>query len=184
MMPRGAKSFVAKAIDMDASQFNRKLKTDDPLNVSQARTIADVMDSFDPSQGPTQGAPPPSNRVAVYGYAAASNGDRVAMNPGGIIDWIDLPMGLTLRGEYFVVKTIGFSMEPRIFEGEMLVIQRHVPPIRDRDVLIEFHDGSGVIKTYRGQKNGRVYAFQYNPEEELSYDGASVKSILNVFCRL
>ena len=100
------------------------------------------------------------------------------------MDWVDLPMGLSLRGEYFVVKVIGASMEPRLFEGEMILIQRNVPPIRDRDVLIEFNDGTGIVKTYRGQKSGRVFAHQYNPDDDISYDAASVKNIMNVFCRL
>lgn len=183
-LPRGAKSRLAKALAMDASQLNRNLKTNRDLQVGQAKAAALLLENFDDEFEPRTPVPSPGNRVAVYGFAAASNNDRIAINPGEIMDWVDLPMGLSLRGEYFVVKVIGASMEPRLFEGEMILIQRYVPPIRDRDVLIEFNDGTGIVKTYRGQKAGRVFAHQYNPDEDISYDATSVKNIMNVFCRL
>lgn len=183
-LPRGAKTRLAAALKMDGSQFTRKLKTTDGLEVRQARMAADFLENYDEAMAPPTREIPPGHRVAVYGFAAASDNQRIAINPGEIMDWVDLPMGLSLRGDYFAVKVIGCSMEPRLFEGEMILIQRHVPPIRDRDVLIEFNDGTGVVKTYRGQKSGRVFVHQYNPDEDFSYDATSVKNIMNVFCRL
>ncbi len=41
-----------------------------------------------------------------------------------------------------------------------------------------------MIKTYKGQRNGRVYAFQYNDEKMLDWDWAEVKAMHNVWCRL
>lgn len=120
-------------------------------------------------------------RVPEYGYAAASLGDRFALNEGQILDWVDLPMGMQLRGDFFVVRTMGSSMEPRIWAGERKLVQRNVPPGRDQDAVIEFNDGSGVLKTFRKQQSGKIFAFQYNPEQEIQYEGASVRAMHAVF---
>lgn len=183
-MPRGSRNKLARALGMDASYLKRKLDAGGNLTVLQAKAIDAFMagDEVEPL------APPPpettSRRVPVYGYAAASGGDRLTLNTGEILDWIELPMGLSPRGDVFVVRALGSSMEPRIFDGESLVIQRAVPPTRDRDALIEFNDGSGVVKTYKGQRDGKVFAHQYNDDRQLQYDATSVKQLHTVFCRL
>ncbi len=170
---------------MDASYLGRKLDSGVDLRTSQAEKI----DSFFSEGG---FAEEPANdfrsvrRVPVYGYAAAGGegGDRIAFNSGEILDWEELPSGIAPRGDVFIVRTLGSSMEPRIFEGEKLVVQRNVTPTRDRDAVIEFNDGSAVVKTYRGQRDGKVWAQQYNDERSLQFDAAKVKAIHNVYCRL
>ena len=186
-MPRGSRNRLAKRLDMDPSYLQRKLNKGGPLTVPQSRAIETFLsdggeDISAPDRPPRDDAP--YRRVPVYGYAAASGGDRIAFNTGEVLDWMELPMGLAPRGDVFVVRALGSSMEPRIFDGESLVIQRAVPPTRDRDALIEFNDGSGVVKTYKGQRDGQVFAHQYNDDRELRYDASTVKALHTVFCRL
>jgi repressor LexA len=180
---RGTKLALAKHLEMDPSYLSRKLSGGGFLTVPQARAIsAFLADEMADSSTPTP--PTPGRRVPVWGYAAASNGDKIAMNNGEVIDWVELPAGLAPQGEVFIVRALGSSMEPRIFDGESLLIRRGVPPTRDRDALIEFNDGSGVVKTYRGTRDGQVFVHQFNPDTELRYPVASVKATHAVFCRL
>jgi phage repressor protein C with HTH and peptisase S24 domain len=177
---RGARSQLAKRLNMDPSYLARKIDTDVELTLSQIRAVREYFDGEDSSIDKA----PTSKLIPVYGYAAATGGDRIAFNPGEILDWVELPMGLNPRGEVFVVKALGSSMEPRIFDGESLVVQRNVPPTREKDAVIEFSDGSAVVKTYRGQRQGHVFAYQYNEMGELKYDATKVKAIHAVLCRL
>ena len=179
-MPRGARTRAAAALSMDYAYLSRKLKTDDDLTTGQALR----WDEFAAGDGGVQPPEAPRSRLPFFGYAAASEGDRVSLNPGQIIDWVELPFALPPGGEYFGVVVAGDSMEPRLYSGERIVVRRNSTPVRDRDVVIEFGDGSGVVKTYRGQRNGRVYAHQLNEDKLLDWDAATVKAIHNVFMRL
>lgn len=122
-------------------------------------------------------------RIPVFGYAAAGGEELIAFNSSQVVDWIDPPPLWNGAGDLIAVRVIGDSMEPRLFSGEMVVAQVGLPPQRDRDCVIEFQDGSGLLKTYRGQKDGRVFAHQWNPDKELSVDGSSVKAIHAVIWR-
>ena len=181
-MGRGARSALAKAMGMDRSQLARTLRKPGAFpDTRQAQIIdrflsgqaAEPVERLDSAEG--------AMRVPEYGYAAGSDGDRFAINEGRILDSIELPMGMRLRGEYFVVRAFGSSMEPRIWAGERKLAQRNVPPGKDQDVVIEFNDGSGVLKTYRRQKDGHIFVFQYNPEKEIRYDASSVKALHAIF---
>lgn len=184
--PRGAKARLADALHMDRSQLARELRKPRGFpKADQARIIADFLagretDAPDPgrSQALRPGEP---MRVALYGFAAASDGDRFAFNDGQILDWIDLPRGMSLKGEFFIVQAMGSSMEPRIWPGERKLVQKGVPPGRDQDAVIEFRDGTAVLKTYIRERDGVVFAHQYNPDQEMRYPASEVAAVHAVF---
>lgn len=123
----------------------------------------------------------PAKRIPVFGYAAAGGPERVTLNPGQVIDWIDPPPLWNGAGDIFVVRVIGDSMEPRYFAGEQVVVRQGLPPGRGQDCLIEFNDGSGLIKNYRGSRDGYVWAWQYNPpkgeDHSVRFDASDVKAL-------
>ncbi len=182
---RGTQSALARFLDMDASYLSRKLKTRDPLTVSEARKAQQWLESMDlpDYEPPAQPAESQSRKLRVFGYAATSDGDRIAIASDRILDMMEIPAELD-PSTHFVILPIGSSMEPRIFAGEPQVVRRNYPPGRDRLVLIEFNDGTGVIKSYRGQKDGRVFVEQYNPPKTLDYDASTVKALHAIVLRL
>jgi phage repressor protein C with HTH and peptisase S24 domain len=97
------------------------------------------------------------------------------------LDWVELPHGMTIGGDVFLVRNTGSTMEPRIWAGETRLVQRNVPPARDQDVVVEFRDGTATLKTFRTQRDGVVFVSQYNPDIEIRYDGAAVKALHAVF---
>lgn len=183
MQQRGAKNRLAKHLHMDPSFLGRKLSKSQSLTLAEAEAVRAFLDGDEPS---VDAAPPTGRRVPVYGYAAMGSagdgdeGERIAMGTGDVIDWTELPAGLNPRGECFVIHPIGSSMEPRIFEGEPLLVLVRQPPLRNGDALIEFNDGTGVVKSYRGTRQGRVWAHQFNPDGGKDYDSASVKALHRV----
>ena len=125
----------------------------------------------------------PRAKVPVYGYAAAGGEERIAVNEGRVIDWIDPPPFWSGAGELLAVKVIGVSMEPRLFQGEMVIAQRNLSPTREQDCLVELCDGSGLIKTYVGQRDPSIVCRQYNPAKELQIAKAEVRSLHAIIWR-
>lgn len=178
---RGGKLGLARHLDMDPSYLGRKLGQRKSLTLTEAAKVKAFLNGED-SETPA----PLGRRVPIYGYAAMGSagegdaGERIAMGTGDVLDWTELPAGLNPRGECFVIHPIGSSMEPRIFEGEPLLVLVKQPPLRNGDALIEFNDGTGVVKSYSGTRQGRVWVHQFNPDEGRDYDAASVKNLHRV----
>jgi SOS-response transcriptional repressor LexA len=188
-LPRGAAYKLAAAMGMNASYFYRRINhPKGELSVLQARTARDFFKAAEDDTAPPPFMAPSSSgaiKLPVYGYAAGSDGDLIAMNEGQVLEWYELPHGLLLGpGEFFIIRPIGSSMEPRIFAGDPVVCRRNYPPARDKDVVIEFTDGAGVIKTYQGQRAGRVFAKQWNEEKTLDYDASKVRALHAVAFKL
>lgn len=185
--PRGTPYRLAGSLGLNPSYFYRKLGKGGALTVAQAKTISAFFSGElgEAPEGPPAAATAGRRRLPVFGYAAAGGEDLIAMNDGEIIDWIELPMGLELGpGDWFVVLPAGSSMEPRIFAGEPQVVRRNTPPIRGKDVVVEFADGTGVIKTYKGQRDGQVFVEQWNEHRQLNYDATKVKALHGVSFKL
>lgn len=180
-----SQSELARHLNIDPSSLTKTLKGERRLKADELIKIEQFFGEKIDREGAVeslsarrQTAP---RRIPVYGYAAAGGQERVAINAGQVIDWVDAPPLWNGLGDLIVVRIIGDSMEPRYFAGEAVVVHVGLPPGRGQDCLIEFHDGSGVVKNYRGQRDGVVFAWQYNPpmdqEGEIRFDGSSVKAI-------
>lgn len=179
--PRGTRSRLADALKMDRSQLARTLRQRGFPKADQLKVIETFLE--DPASPNVSVLPERDDRIRVplYGFAAGGGHERFAFNDGEILDWVELPRGMILKGDFFVVQAIGSSMEPRIWPGERKLVQRRVPPGRDQDAVIEFHDGTAVLKTYRRERDGFVFAQQFNPEQELRYPASDVKAIHAIF---
>jgi len=126
--------------------------------------------------GDAQPRPPEFVQIPVYGYAAAGGGDRVAMASDQVLDRIEVPAGLT-RGQTIAIRVAGDSMEPRLYSGELVIVELGVPPNRGGDCVVEMRDGSALVKQYQGAKDGFVFLFQHNPEQEVRVPMIDVRAI-------
>lgn len=149
------------------------------LNEARAMDV-DELEAIKTFFGPETGAGPSFVRVPVFGYAAAGGSDRVAMAGDHILDYVELPAGMA-RGEAFGVRIAGESMYPRLFSGETVIAERNVSPVRNREVVVELSDGTGMVKEYRGQKDGYLFLWQYNPEEEVRIPLTRVRAMHSAF---
>ncbi|HEX5263261.1 MAG TPA: S24 family peptidase [Phenylobacterium sp.] len=165
-MGRGAKNKLAKKLEIDASDLSRRLKRNGEPTASQAKAIEAFL-SGDSSGAPaTEPVRAATRRLPVFGYAAAGGEDYVALASDAMLDEIELPAGL-VRGEAFVVRTRGESMYPRLRSAEPMVVETQIAPAREDAVLVQLKNGSGLVKEYRGQKDGYLFLWQYNPEKEI-----------------
>lgn len=138
---------------------------------------AEAIRTFFADDGPQE---PAWVRVPVFGYAGAGGEDRVALAGDQVLDYVELPAGLA-RSDAFAVRVVGESMYPRLFSGETVIAERGVPPVRNREVVVELTDGTGLVKEYRGMKDGQVFLWQYNPEKEVRIPITRVRRMHSAF---
>jgi phage repressor protein C with HTH and peptisase S24 domain len=175
---------LARALNLDPSSLTKTIRGLRQMKAAEVAKIEAFLEesAHDPQpernvrryMGQSQQR---GSKIPVYGYAAGGGEERIAVNDGGIVDWIDAPPLWSGAGDLFGVRVIGSSMEPRLFEGELVIAQRNLPPARERDCLIELKDGSALVKTYTRQKEGRVFYRQWNPEKEAHLPALDVKAL-------
>lgn len=114
--------------------------------------------------------------LPIMGRAHGAGGTYISLNTGRV--------GMTERPAYLIGVEDGFafyvveeSMVPRFRPGELCYVNPNKPPVAGDDVLIEFEDGSGVVKEFVRQTDAKVIAKQHNPPKTVTYDLAKVKSV-------
>lgn len=132
--------------------------------------------------GGAEPAAPAFVQIPVYGYAAAGGADRVSVASDQVLDRIEVPAGLA-RGEVMAIRVAGDSMEPRLYSGELVIVGVGVPPSRNADCVVELRDGTAMVKQYRGQRDGQVFLWQYNPETEVRVPADQVRALHAVIYR-
>lgn len=166
---------LGRHLGYDVHKVGRLVRNEKELPPSLAARVEEFFSGARPLE-------PQLKRVPVYGYVAAGGEDRVAIAADAILDYIEIPVGL-VRGEVLGLRVSGDSMEPRLHSGELLLVGLNVAPLRGGDCVIEFRDGSGIVKEYRGQRDGHFMLWQFNPEKELKIPASAVKAVHAVLWR-
>lgn len=171
---------LARHLNLDPSSLVKTIKGDRRVQPAEVVAIeaffGEKLDLAVTAPHPTRRRIVP-DRIPVYGYAAAGGDDRIAYTDDQVLDYFEPPPGWRGGDDLFYVRIVGESMYPRYFSGEVIAIRRKMPPARGQDCLIEFSDNTALIKTYEGQREGKVFARQYNDEKTLAFEGASVRAL-------
>lgn len=126
--------------------------------------------------GDTEPRHPEFVQIPVYGYVAAGGTDRIALASDHVLERIEVPYGLT-RGETIAIRVAGDSMEPRLYSGELVIVELGVPPNRGGDCVVEMKDGTALVKQYQGIRDGYAFLRQLNPDQEVRLPLTQVKAI-------
>lgn len=88
-------------------------------------------------------------RIPVFGKVAAGVPLEMITE---ILDWEEIPAALAKGGEYFALKISGQSMEPKISDGDVVIIRRQ-PDAETGDIVIATVNGEAAtckrLKKYR-----------------------------------
>ena len=114
--------------------------------------------------------------IPVFGYAAAGGEDRVAIANDRELERIEVPAGLT-RGEAFGIRVAGDSMEPRLFSGEIVIVDRGVKPAKYGDCVVELNDDTALVKQYVSQRDGWLFLHQFNPDESVKVEASRIRAL-------
>lgn len=160
---------LADYVGVSKDSISRLLTGHRSMGVDEAERIKEFFGDDAPQA-------PSFVQIPVYGYAAAGGADRVAIANDLVLDRIEIPAGMT-RGDAMAIRIAGDSMEPRLYSGELVIVERNVPPDRNGDCVLELTDGSAIVKQYRGQRDGFYFLRQYNPDEEVRIPVTKTRAI-------
>lgn len=176
-------SELARFLALDPSSLTKTIKGVRRLKADELVKIEEFFGS-DGYEGVTStSSRRPQRRIPVYGYAAAGGEERIAFNTGQIIDYIDPPPLWNGAGDLVGLRILGDSMVPRLFEGELVIAQINLPPLRNQDCVIEMADGTALVKTYKGATERSIQAEQWNPQKALAVDKARAKAVHAIIWR-
>lgn len=108
-------------------------------------TRADIME-------PRTGQPTSTAvRIPVYGNVAAGIPLEMITD---ILDWEEIPSAMARCGEYFSLRIHGDSMEPKMSEGDVVIVRRQ-PDAESGDIVIATVNGdSATCKRLRKHRDG------------------------------
>lgn len=116
--------------------------------------------------------------VPVYGYASGA-ASTLAINDGAIVGYIpERVPGMGGDGFYLIVE--GDSMEPALEQGDKLAVSRVMPPKKGRYCVVEFIDGSAVVKRFISKTDKKFICEQLNPPKALEFDMKEITAIYAV----
>ena len=79
-----------------------------------------------------------------------------------IVDWEELPESIAKSGEYFGLRIKGASMEPRIMEGDTVIVRRQ-PDVESGEIAIVLVNGDeGTCKRLVKHANGGISLIAIN----------------------
>ena len=98
-------------------------------------------------------------KIPVLGYITAGSPTYATEN---IIDYEEIPEEMAKLGDYFGLRVRGRSMEPRIIEGDVVIVRKQ-SDISSRDIAIVFVDGEdATVKQVVKHDTGiSLIAFKY-----------------------
>lgn len=98
-------------------------------------------------------------KIPVFGYVAAGIPIEAIED---IVDYEEIPEELAVRGEYFGLKIKGRSMEPRICEGDVVIV-RQQPNVENGELAIVLVNGNdATCKKIAKHENG-ITLISFNP---------------------
>lgn len=114
-------------------------------------SITGVLTTSDSTYDPEFGVPTHGIKIPVLGSVAAGIPIEAVED---ILDYEDITLELASTGEFFALKIKGQSMEPRIMDGDVVVVRRQTD-VDSGDVAVVLVNGDeATVKKVRKQKNG------------------------------
>lgn len=95
-----------------------------------------------------------------------------------VIDWEEISPEVAADGEYFAIRVKGDSMEPRITNGDVIIVRKQ-EDADDGDLVVALIDGNdAVCKRLRKYENGMVALISTNPAyDPMYFSKAEVDSV-------
>lgn len=114
-------------------------------------------------------------RIPVLGRVAAGIPIEAIED---VEDWEEIPESMAKNGEYFALKIKGKSMEPRIMEGDVVIVRKQ-PYVDSGDVAIVLVNGTdATVKQVTRSENG-ITLIGWNPSvfSPQVYNNEQIKSL-------
>ena len=152
---------VANAIGLTQSGYsfweNGKAKIDQ----DQLLKLAQLFDvSTDYLLGKETAPASKAVRVPVLGDVAAGIPIEAVEN---IIGWEEISDDLAATGEFFALRVKGSSMEPRIKEGDVVIVRRQEDANTGDTAVVIVNGDSATVKRIKKEPDGSLWLLPNNP---------------------
>lgn len=99
-------------------------------------------------------------RIPVLGRVAAGRPIEALEN---VIDWEEIPEEMAKKGEYFGLVIKGDSMEPRIYEGDVIIVRKQEEAESGQTVVITINGDDATCKRLE-KHSGGLSLYSLNPK--------------------
>lgn len=131
-------------------------------------TPRDLMGWADETSGPT------ASRIPVLGRVAAGIPIDAIRD---VLDWEEIPSKLGRTGEFFALKIKGHSMEPRIADGDVVIV--HCQPDADSGdvVIVQVNGDHATCKKLSKHESG-ISLISFNPAyDPINFTNDQIESL-------
>lgn len=98
--------------------------------------------------------------IPVLGDVAAGIPIEAVEN---IIDWEEISDDLAATGEFFALRVKGSSMEPRIKEGDVVIVRRQEDANTGDTAVVIVNGDSATVKRIKKEPDGSLWLLPNNP---------------------
>lgn len=98
-------------------------------------------------------------RIPVLGRVAAGIPIYAEEN---IIDWEEIPQEMSKKGEYFGLEIRGHSMEPRIYDGDVVIVHKQPDAESGQIAIVSVNGDDATCKRLVKYENG-ITLMSFNP---------------------
>lgn len=113
-----------------------------------------IEDKTDKPSSPTKGI-----RIPVLGRVAAGIPIEAITD---IEDWEEIPQSMAKTGEYFALKIAGKSMEPRMMNGDVVIVRRQ-PDVDSGDIAVVLVNGNDATVKQISKSDAGLTLIGWNP---------------------
>ena len=86
-----------------------------------------------------------------------------------VLDWEEISVQLAVTGEFFCLRVHGDSMEPRICEGDVLVVRQQPDAESGQIVIVRIDHEIATCKRLKKYADGSIALISTNPQYEPMY---------------
>lgn len=102
-------------------------------------------------------------------------GGKLSFHPEEIIKYISIDIKKASKGEFFGLRVQGFSMAPKIQEGDIVIVKREERIVNGNIVVVNAEKELTTVKKYKMDKNG-LLLMPLNPEyDPIFYSNQDIK---------
>lgn len=113
-----------------------------------------IEDKTDKPSSPVKGI-----RIPVLGKVAAGIPIEAITD---IEDWEEIPQSMAKTGEYFALKIAGKSMEPRMMDGDVVIVRRQ-PDVDSGDIAVVLVNGNDATVKQISKSDAGLTLIGWNP---------------------
>ena len=120
--------------------------------------------------------PPASTTVRIPVFSRVAAGIPIDAIEE-VVDWEEIPEDMSKTGEYFGLKIKGDSMQPRIVEGDTVIV-RQQPDAESGDIVIVRINGDHATCKRLSKYAGGISLISFNPAyEPMNYTNEQIQNI-------